>query len=86
VLQFTVGTGGEGAGSATYTRATPDAIVSFIAYGYLRIGIAGDRISYQFIDQSGRVRDRWNSRSRDSAQGYSPAVSTAATSMRLLAR
>jgi hypothetical protein len=57
VLQFTVGTGGEGAGSAAYTRATADAIVSFIAYGYLRIGIAGDRISYQFIDQSGRVRD-----------------------------
>ena len=58
VLQFTIGTGGEGAGSAAYTLATPDAIVSFIAYGYLRIGIAGDRISYQFIDQSGRVRDR----------------------------
>ena len=58
VLQFTVGTGGEGAGNAAYTLATPDAIVSFIAYGYLRIGIAGDRISYQFIDQSGRVRDR----------------------------
>ncbi len=57
VLQFTVGTGGEGAGSAAYTLATPDAIVSFIAYGYLRIGIAGDRINYQFIDQSGRVRD-----------------------------
>jgi hypothetical protein len=57
VLQFTIGTGGEGAGSAAFTRATPDAIVSFIAYGYLRIAIVGDRISYRFIDQSGRVRD-----------------------------
>jgi hypothetical protein len=57
VLQFTIGTGGEGAGDAAHTLATPDAIVSLIAYGYLRIGIAGDRISYQFIDQSGRVRD-----------------------------
>ena len=57
VLQFTVGTGGEGAGDAAHTLATPDAIVSLIAYGYLRIGIAGDRISYQFVDQSGHVRD-----------------------------
>jgi hypothetical protein len=58
VLQFTVGTGGEGPGDTAHTLATPDALVSLIAYGYLRIGIAGDRISYQFIDQSGRVRDR----------------------------
>jgi hypothetical protein len=57
VLQFTIGTGGEGPGNPAYTLATPDALVSFIAYGYLRVGIAGDRISYQFIDQSGRVRD-----------------------------
>jgi hypothetical protein len=58
VLQFTIGTGGEGPGDAAHTLATPDALVSLIAYGYLRIGIAGVRISYQFIDQSGRVRDR----------------------------
>jgi hypothetical protein len=57
VLQFTIGTGGEGPGDTAHTLATPDALVSLIAYGYLRIGIAGDRISYQFIDQSGRVRD-----------------------------
>jgi hypothetical protein len=58
VLQFTIGTGGEGPGDAAHTLATPDAIVSLIAYGYLRIGIAGDRIGYQFVDESGRVRDR----------------------------
>jgi hypothetical protein len=58
VLQFTVGTGGEGPGARLATLPTPDALVSFIAYGYLRIGIQGNRISYQFIDESGRVRDR----------------------------
>ncbi len=58
VLQFTVGTGGEGPGNEANTLATPDAIVSFLAYGFLRIGIAGDHVSYQFIDESGRVRDQ----------------------------
>ncbi len=59
VLQFTVGTGGEGPGNEANTLATPDAIVSFLAYGFLRIGIDGDRVSYRFIDESGRVRDRF---------------------------
>ncbi len=58
VLQFTVGTGGEGPGNEANTLATPDALVSFLAYGFLRIGIAGDHISYQFIDEAGRVRDQ----------------------------
>jgi hypothetical protein len=58
VLEFTVGTGGEGPGASAATLPTPDALVSFIAYGYLRIGIEGSRISYQFIDDTGRVRDR----------------------------
>ena len=58
VLEFTVGTGGQGPGASAATLATPDALVSFIAYGYLRSGIHGNRISYQFIDESGRVRDR----------------------------
>jgi hypothetical protein len=57
VLEFTVGTGGEGAGSAQYTKATPDAIVSFIAYGFLEIDLRGDTIDYRFIDDAGRVRD-----------------------------
>ena len=58
VLEFTVGTGGEGPGSEGNTKATPDALRSFIAYGFLRIQIAGSRIRYQFIDQQGRVLDR----------------------------
>ena len=62
VLQFTVGTGGEGPGDRAHTLATPDAIVSFIAYGYLRIGIQGNRISYSFVDQGGRVRDHVSQR------------------------
>jgi hypothetical protein len=57
VLQFTVGTGGEGPGGAQFTRATPDALVSLIAYGFLQIQIRGDAVSYQFVDDSGRVRD-----------------------------
>ncbi len=58
VLQFTVGTGGEGPGDEANTKATPDALKSFIAYGFLRIRIAGNRIGYQFIDEQGQVRDR----------------------------
>jgi hypothetical protein len=58
VLEFTVGTGGEGPGAKIATQASPDALVSFIAYGYLRIGIQGTRINYQFIDEHGNVRDR----------------------------
>jgi hypothetical protein len=57
VLQFTVGTGGEGPGGAQFTRPTPDAIVSLLAYGFLQIEIRGDTVSYRFVDESGRVRD-----------------------------
>ncbi len=57
VLQFTIGTGGEGAGGASFTRPTPDAIVSFEAYGFLEIDIHGSAIDYRFIDATGRVRD-----------------------------
>jgi hypothetical protein len=57
VLQFTLGTGGEGPGSAQFTRATPDALVSFLAYGFLQIDVGGGRIDYRFIDETGRVRD-----------------------------
>jgi hypothetical protein len=57
VLEFTVGTGGEGAGSVQFTQPTPDAIRSFIAIGFLEISIHGHTIEYRFIDQTGRVRD-----------------------------
>lgn len=57
VLQFTLGTGGEGPGSAQFTQATPDALVSFIAYGFLQIDVGGGRIDYRFVDETGDVRD-----------------------------
>jgi hypothetical protein len=57
ILELTIGTGGEGPGSAQYTKATPDAIVSFIAYGFVEIVVHGTTIDYRFIDESGRVRD-----------------------------
>jgi hypothetical protein len=58
VLEFTVGTGGEGAGDAVHTRASPGAQRSLLAYGFLRIEITRTRITYLFVDQSGRIRDR----------------------------
>ena len=58
VLQTTLGTGGEGPGGAAFTRPTPDAIVSFDAYGLLQIDVANGSIAYRFVDQQGRVRDR----------------------------
>jgi len=57
ILQFTLGTGGEGPGSAGFTQPTPDAKVSFLAYGFLRIDIHDGTIDYRFIDQQGHVRD-----------------------------
>jgi hypothetical protein len=56
---FTVGTGGEGAGPAAYTPASRDAQTSLIANGLLRIDILGNHVTYQFLDDQGRVRDRF---------------------------
>jgi hypothetical protein len=58
MLEFTVGTGGEGAGDAAHTRASRGAQRSLLAYGFLRIEIARTRITYLFVDQRGRIRDR----------------------------
>lgn len=57
VLEFTLGTGGEGPGGAAFTRPTPDALVSFEAYGFLEIDIHGNAISYRFITDRGQTRD-----------------------------
>jgi hypothetical protein len=57
VLELTVGTGGEGPGGKQFTKATPDAIVSLLDYGFLQIDIHGATIDYRFIDETGRVRD-----------------------------
>ncbi|HEX5261498.1 MAG TPA: hypothetical protein VFW18_08465 [Gaiellales bacterium] len=57
ILQFTVGTGGEGPGSTAFTRPTADAIVSLQAYGFLEIDVHGSTIAYRFVDDRGRTRD-----------------------------
>ncbi len=57
VLEFTVGTGGEGASSAGFTPASPGAKASMIAYGFLAIDVATTRIDYRFINDQGRILD-----------------------------
>jgi len=60
VLEFTVGTGGEGPGNLEFTKASPDALKSLLDYGALRVDVAGGEArSYAFIDERGRVLDRF---------------------------
>jgi hypothetical protein len=58
VLQFVVGTGGEGPGDERFTRATPDAETSLLDYGALRVAVDGNGVQYRFVDERGRVLDR----------------------------
>jgi hypothetical protein len=58
VLEFTVGTGGEVAGSPQFTPATPGAQVSLLTYGFLRIDVSRDHVDYHFINDSGKVLDQ----------------------------
>jgi hypothetical protein len=58
VLQFVVGTGGEGPGDERFTRATPDAETSLLDYGALRVVVAEGGVRYHFVDERGRVLDR----------------------------
>ncbi|MGZ4480931.1 MAG: metallophosphoesterase family protein [Gaiellales bacterium] len=57
VLEFTVGTGGEVAGSAQYTPATPGAQVSLLTYGFLLIRVTRDHVDYRFINERGQFLD-----------------------------
>jgi Calcineurin-like phosphoesterase len=57
VLEFTVGTSGEGPGAAEFTRATAGAAVSRLDYGLLRVTVTADGVEYRFVDQRGRVLD-----------------------------
>jgi len=60
VLEFTVGTGGEGPGNLEFTKASPDALKSLLDFGALRVDVAGGTArSYAFIDERGRVLDRF---------------------------
>ena len=58
VLQFVVGTGGEGPGDERFTKATPDAVTSLLDYGALRVNVGADGVQYRFVDERGRVLDR----------------------------
>jgi hypothetical protein len=62
VPEFTVGTSGEGAGAAEFTKATPRAVVSLLDYGSLLVDVASTGIAFTFVDERGRVLDRWSER------------------------
>ncbi|MGZ8693004.1 MAG: hypothetical protein ACXWZT_09755, partial [Gaiellaceae bacterium] len=59
VLQFVVGTGGQGAGDERFTLATPDAVTSLLDFGALRVRVAAGGVDYRFVDERGRVLDRY---------------------------
>ena len=58
--EFTVGTSGEGPGAAEFTKATPGAAVSLLDYGSLLVEVSSGGIAYTFVDERGRVLDRWS--------------------------
>ena len=45
IPEFTVGTGGEGPGAAEFTKRSPDAIVSLLDYGSLRVSVTAAGIA-----------------------------------------
>jgi hypothetical protein len=58
VRAFTVGTGGAPISGGEFTPATEDAQVSLTDFGHLRVEVRADRVTYTFVDQTGRVLDR----------------------------
>jgi hypothetical protein len=62
VPEFTVGTSGEGPGATAFTKATPRAVVSLLDYGSLLVEVASGGIAFTFVDERGRVLDRWSER------------------------
>ena len=60
IPEFVVGTGGEGPGAAEFTKRSPDAIVSLLDFGSLRVTVTANGVGYQFIDERGRVLDRYS--------------------------
>jgi hypothetical protein len=59
LVQFTVGTGGQGAGNEEFTKATPGADFSTLDYGLLRVQVSESGIRFTFVDERGRVLDRF---------------------------
>jgi len=62
LLQFTVGTAGQGAGDEDFTLPTPGADPSLLDYGHLRVQVTAEGVAYVFVDERGRVLDRSRSR------------------------
>jgi hypothetical protein len=60
IPEFTVGTSGEGPGAAEFTKATPGAARSLLNYGSLLVDVSSSTIGFTFIDERGRVLDRWS--------------------------
>jgi hypothetical protein len=60
IPEFVVGTGGEGPGAAEFTKRSPDAAVSRLDYGSLRVAVTAAGITYQFVDERGRVLDHYS--------------------------
>ncbi|HXD68991.1 MAG TPA: metallophosphoesterase [Gaiellales bacterium] len=60
IPEFVVGTSGEGPGAAAFTKRSPDAIVSLLNFGSLRVTVTATGTSYQFIDERGRVLDHYS--------------------------
>jgi hypothetical protein len=58
VLQFTVGTSGQGPGDLEFTEASVDAEVSLLDYGHLQVTAGAGGVEYAFLDERGRVLDR----------------------------
>lgn len=58
VRAFTVGTGGAPLGREEFTAATAGAEISLTDFGHLRVDVAGGRVEYAFVDQTGRILDR----------------------------
>ncbi|MGN6378174.1 MAG: metallophosphoesterase family protein [Gaiellales bacterium] len=59
VDEFVVGTSGEGAGAPQFTRPDPDAAISLLNYGSLRVIISAHRVAYTYVDMAGNVLDRF---------------------------
>jgi len=60
VDELVVGTSGEGPGAAEFTKPSPDAVVSLLDYGSLRVQVTAAGVTYQFVDERGRVLDRFS--------------------------
>lgn len=61
VRLFTVGVGGKGPGNLEFTKATAGAERSLLDFGLLQVDVVGERVSYTYLDETGRILDRASS-------------------------